>query len=216
MKKVFAVTAALALLCLGGIAQANITIATVPVGNPGNAPDTRVMNDGTTGYGSVAYNYNIGKYDVTAGRYTAFLNAVAATDTYACYNTTMAGTNLAPTYGCGISRSGSSGSYVYSVADPNLPVVDVTYWDACRFANWLDNGQPVGVQERAPPRPAHTLYPATPALMVLLSRETPVQRGVYQLKTNGIRLHTIRAGGPTQDTGRMRLKAILLRRLLPP
>ena len=25
-------------------------------------------------------------------------------------------------------------------------MVDVTYWDSCRFANWLDNGQPVGVQ----------------------------------------------------------------------
>ena len=88
MKRVFAVTAALALLCLGSLAQANITIATVPVGDAGNAPDTAVMKDGTTGYGSVAYNYNIGKYDVTAGQYTAFLNAVAATDTYGLYNTT--------------------------------------------------------------------------------------------------------------------------------
>ena len=32
---------------------------------------------GTTAYGSVAYNYSIGKYDVTAGQYAAFLNAVA-------------------------------------------------------------------------------------------------------------------------------------------
>lgn len=58
MKRVFAI-AAIALLCLGAAAQANITIATVPVGDPGNTPDT-------TGYGSVGYTYNIGTYDVTA------------------------------------------------------------------------------------------------------------------------------------------------------
>ena len=44
----------------------------VTVGNPGNAADT------ATGYGSVGYTYQMGKYDVTAGQYTAFLNAVAA------------------------------------------------------------------------------------------------------------------------------------------
>ena len=75
-----AAVAAMVLLAAGA-AQAAI-IDTVPVGNPGNAADT-------TGYGSVAYTYNIGKYDVTAGQYTAFLNAVAATDTYGLYNTSM-------------------------------------------------------------------------------------------------------------------------------
>ena len=46
----------------------------------GNVADTRVMNDGTTGDGAVNYIYNIGEYAVTAGQYTAFLNAVAKTD----------------------------------------------------------------------------------------------------------------------------------------
>ena len=69
------------------IAQA-ITIDTVTVGDPGNAADTH--HSGTTGYGSVSYTYNIGKYEVTAGQYTAFLNAVAKTDTYGLYNTDMA------------------------------------------------------------------------------------------------------------------------------
>ena len=51
-------------------------------------------------------------------------------------------------YGSGISRSGSPGSYTYSV-DPafvNRPVNYVSYWDACRFANWFHNGQPTGTQ----------------------------------------------------------------------
>jgi hypothetical protein len=39
----------------------------VTVGDPGNAPDTVVESDGTTGYGSVPYVYRMGKYDVTKG-----------------------------------------------------------------------------------------------------------------------------------------------------
>jgi len=139
MKKVFAVTAAIALLCLGNIAQA-VVMDTVPVGDPGNAADSH-----GAGYGSVGYNYDIGKYEVTAGQYTDFLNAVAKTDTYLLWNFNM-WTNY--DYGCKILRLGSSGSYIYSV-DPswaNRPVNFVSYWDACRFANWLHNGQPTGLQ----------------------------------------------------------------------
>ncbi len=145
MNSLFAVTAAIVLLGMGLAAQA-IDIETVYVADSGNAPDTRVMNDGTTGYGSVGYKYNIGKYEVTAGQYTAFLNAVAATDTYGLYNTYMDTVN--DPYGCNIKRSGSSGSYTYSVASDwaNRPVNFVGYWDSCRFANWLGNGQPTGLQ----------------------------------------------------------------------
>ncbi len=53
---------ALLLMVVSSTADA-ITIATVPVGHPGNA------NDPSTGslFGGVAYNYNIGEYDVTVG-----------------------------------------------------------------------------------------------------------------------------------------------------
>ena len=41
------------------VAQA-VEIATVHVGNPGNVGDTTIMfTDGTSGYGAVAYEYNI-------------------------------------------------------------------------------------------------------------------------------------------------------------
>jgi len=39
---------------------------------------------------AVGYAYRIGKYEVTVGQYTAFLNAVAATDTFGLYNPNMA------------------------------------------------------------------------------------------------------------------------------
>lgn len=145
MKKELVVTTALALLGFGMVVQAAITIDTVTVGDPGNAADTRVMWDNTTGYGKVNYTYNIGKYEVTAGQYTAFLNAVAKTDTYGLYNTVMARTD----YGSGISRRGSSGSYSYTVnaAFTNRPVNYVSFWDSCRFANWFGNGQKSGIQD---------------------------------------------------------------------
>ena len=124
------------------------SLETVPVGNPGNAPDTNVMiGDGTSGYGSVPYMYNIGKFDVTAGQYCEFLNKVAATDAYGLYNTNM--DTAADIHGCNIKRSGSSGGYTYRVDSnwANRPVNYVSWGDAVRFANWLHNGQPTGVQD---------------------------------------------------------------------
>ena len=102
----------------------------VQVGNAGNAADT-------TGYGAVTNPFAIGKYDVTVGQYTSFLNAVGATDTYGLYNTDISiDLNVA-----GISRSGSSGSYRYSViGSANHPITYVSWFDAARFANWVANG----------------------------------------------------------------------------
>ena len=78
----------------------------VKVGNL-NAADT---NTGSV-LGAVAYSYWIGKYDVTGSQYTAFLNAVGSTDTYALYNANMGiNTNVAQ-----ISRSGTAGTYTYAV-----------------------------------------------------------------------------------------------------
>lgn len=131
MKKV-CLLAVIALLGLGSIAQAAITIDTVTIGDAGNSSDNR------TGYGSVSYTYNIGKYEVTAGQYCAFLNAVAKTDTYGLYNSSM----WSNTYGCKIRQTGASGYYGYSVASDwaNRPVNFVSFWDSCRLANWLGNG----------------------------------------------------------------------------
>ena len=118
-------------------AFALITIDSVAVGNASNAADP------TTGYGAVGYDYSIGKYEVTLNQYTAFLNAVGATDTYGLYNTSMGSV----VYGLGISRSGVSGSYSYSViGSGNRPVTYVSWYDSARFVNWLQNGQPTGAQ----------------------------------------------------------------------
>jgi len=88
----------------------------------------------------------MGRFEVTAGQYKDFLNAVAKTDAYGLYNTEMWSSSV----GCKIQQIGSSGSYTYSVAPDyaNRPVNFVSYGDAMRFANWLHNGQPkTGVQD---------------------------------------------------------------------
>ena len=117
-------------------ASALLTIDTVSVGNAGNANDS-------TGYGGVNYNYSIGRYEVTVSQYAAFLNAVAKADTYSLWNPSM-GSDLTI---AGISRSGLSGSYTYTALNGgNQPITYVNWFDAARFVNWLQNGQPTGAQ----------------------------------------------------------------------
>ena len=107
-----------------------VDVETVPVGN--------------FPLGSIIYGYRIGKFEITADQYTDFLNAVAATDRYGLYSTAMMESE-----GCRIERSGAPGAYSYTVAPDwaNRPVNCVSWGDAARFANWLNNGQPQGDQD---------------------------------------------------------------------
>ena len=75
------------LVALAADARA-VTIAWVPVGNPGNPADT-----GVSSLGAVNYSYSIGKYDVTVSQYVEFLNAKDPTgaDTLGLYNNTGIG-----------------------------------------------------------------------------------------------------------------------------
>ena len=92
-KMYFSLLAALAAMVLFTGATQALTYETVLVGNAGNAADTFVDPDdelvASFGYGAVAYEYNIGKFEVTAGQYTELLNAVAAADPYGLYNPAM-------------------------------------------------------------------------------------------------------------------------------
>jgi formylglycine-generating enzyme len=123
------------------IAQ-DVTIDLVPVDNAGNAPDIRYVS---TGFGAVNYDYQIGKYEVTNAQWREFLTVKAAMgDPNGLYNTHMADNP----YG-GIDRSGSGTGedpYIYSAKGgdsnwDNRPVNFVSFWDAARFCNWMQNGQ---------------------------------------------------------------------------
>jgi len=144
MKKAILIVCVAAIVAgLGSIAVAKVTIETVPVGNADNAADS-------TGYGAVAYEYNIGKYEVSNAEYCEFLNAVATGgDPHGLYDSDMGGGwyNIG-----GISRSssGTAGKpWVYSTRlnRANRPVNYMSWGNAARFTNWLHNGQPVGAQD---------------------------------------------------------------------
>jgi sulfatase modifying factor 1 len=130
-------------------AQPLVNIETVMVGDAGNAADT-------TGYGAVGDVFNIGKYEVTISQYTTFLNSVASvtSDSYIVdlWNVNMMDDN--PSI-AGISRSGAgtiADPYVYAEIGPfgltppgassagNRPISYVSWFDAARFANWMNNG----------------------------------------------------------------------------
>ena len=164
-----ALTSAAVLATTPAASSPRISITLVNVGNPGNpadCPDTPVTTAPTDGhdpisitlhgYGAVSTEYQIGKYDVTAAQYCAFLNAVATTsDPYGVYNPGMTtNVNVAS-----INRTGTDGNYKYSIIKDrgyfgkeletqaqheNLPIVYVSWFTAARFCNWMHNGQPVG------------------------------------------------------------------------
>jgi sulfatase modifying factor 1 len=128
-----------------------VTIDWVTIGDAGNAAD---VSGPPSPAGAVGYEYQIGRYEVTIGQYAEFLNSAAAADPYGLYTPALAtNQNVA-----GIARSGSSGSYTYSVVgSPLRPVTYVSWFDAARFANWLQNGQGTGSTETG----AYTLNGAT-------------------------------------------------------
>ncbi|MHC4696422.1 MAG: formylglycine-generating enzyme family protein [Planctomycetota bacterium] len=128
--------------------QADVAVDVVTVGNPGNTGELSGSGAGGIGpnrvCGAVAYVYDIGKFEVTAGQYTELLNAVAATDAYGLYDTRL----WDNPNGCKIQRSGSAGSYTYSVEPDRAdrPVNYISWGNAARFANWLHNGESTGAQ----------------------------------------------------------------------
>ncbi len=129
---------------LAGLAPAPaaaLSISTVAVGNPGNAND---QDYGIGQFGAVPYPYRSAETEVTNSQYAEFLNAKAASDPLGLYNPSMGSDARA-----GITRSGVSGSFSYSVKTNmgDKPVNYVSWYDAIRFANWLHNGQGAGSTE---------------------------------------------------------------------
>jgi formylglycine-generating enzyme required for sulfatase activity len=131
--------------------SADVVIDWITVGNANNAADTRP----NTGYGAVDHDYKIGKYEVTNAQYVAFLNAKGQSNSNDIYNSNMSNS--------GITQSGDSGSYSYTVTSgfENKPVVYVSWFDAARFSNWLGNGQGSGDMETG----AYTLNNATSGII---------------------------------------------------
>jgi len=118
------------------LSQQLVSIETAAIGDADNAPDT-------TGYGAVNYEFNIGKYEVFNSQYVTFLNAVdqGGTNSYNLYAAAQA-TNLR--YGINYDSGAAGGGKYSSKPDfANKPVGFVSWFDAARFANWVNNGATV-------------------------------------------------------------------------
>jgi formylglycine-generating enzyme required for sulfatase activity len=122
-------------------AQPLITIDWVTVGDPGNAADD------TTTYGAVADSFRIMKFEFQNSQYAAFLNSVDpnGTNPNSVYSADM-GSN--PLGGISFTSDNASGSkYAIRTDMGDKPVNYVSWFDAARVANWLQNGQGSGSTE---------------------------------------------------------------------
>ena len=110
-----------------------VTINYQIIGNAGNAANA------VTGRGSVAAVFKMQKNEVTNSQYVEFLNSQGKSNANGIYNALM-GSDSA---NGGISQSGSTGSFTYSVKSnmASRPVNYVHWFSAARFTNWLHNGQ---------------------------------------------------------------------------
>ena len=153
------------LLMVAGTAGAGV-IEFVTVGNTGNIADTSPA----VARGAVNYEYQIGKYEITQGQYAVFLNAVAALeDTYGLFTP--------PGPASGLQRHGMPpGPYTYSTDAgwADRPVNSIDFGNAARFANWMHNGQPTGLQNASTTEDgAYTLNGAISAADLGLTSRNP-------------------------------------------
>jgi formylglycine-generating enzyme len=151
-----AITLGLMAVALASFAAASqaVTIDLLPIGNPGNVGEWSGASYGGYGRdrlcGAVDCSFQIARYETTARQYCEFLNAKAKSDPYGLWNEGMGQEVIAiNASGCALTRSGSSGSYSYSVPEDwaDRPLCNVSFWSAARFCNWLHNGQGEGDTE---------------------------------------------------------------------
>lgn len=121
---------------------ATVTFNWVTIGSAGNAADAN------TGYGAVADDFRMATTEVTNAQYTEFLNAVASIDNFGGVDPNLYNPGMAGTFG-GITQTLTAGLFSYTTIDAreSNPVVYISFLDAMRFTNWLENGQGAGGTE---------------------------------------------------------------------
>ena len=93
------------------IANEGINMQMVEVGDENNEVDS------PSGAGSVAYKYLIGKYEVTAGQYVAFLNSVAKSDPHGLYKSSMNTRSGTPSGNVALNKNATASSVYQNYMD---------------------------------------------------------------------------------------------------
>lgn len=140
-----------AILCapLAALA-APITIDWVTVDGAPNAADPvdgDSFSPASPHFGAVSYAYRIDKYDVTNNQYVEFLNSNDPTGINALglYSDLMTFDEFG---GIDFASGAPDGSKYSAISGRGQrPVNNVSWFDAIRFANWLNNGQTPGSTE---------------------------------------------------------------------
>jgi formylglycine-generating enzyme required for sulfatase activity len=121
-----------------------VTIDMVTVGDPNNAPDT---TGNPNPAGAVADAFQIMKFEFTNQQYTDFLNAVDP-DGNNPNSVYIANMGSDARGGISFTSGAASGSkYAIRTNMGDKPVNYVSWFDAARVANWLQNGQGSGSTE---------------------------------------------------------------------
>ena len=138
---VLAVTASAAHADVFNMGEGLTSLEFVTVGNPGNAGHARHGERCTARWTTPTRSASTRSLPA---QYASSLTPWRRPTPTGCTTQTCGRSD----WGCKIQRSGSSGSYTYSVAADwaNRPVNYVSWGDAARFANWLHNGQPTGAK----------------------------------------------------------------------
>ncbi|HLB34404.1 MAG TPA: hypothetical protein VJK54_09260, partial [Chthoniobacterales bacterium] len=114
--------------------------------------------------------------NVTVSQYCDFLNAVAASDPHHLGDRLGGGERRKSKL---ILRTGSSEHYHYEVVPgcKNLPITNINWFDQVRFCNWMENGQPIGLQ--GPETTEDGVYTLNEDEVVAVNNES-----IYSLTTN--------------------------------
>ena len=117
----------------------NTDLEFVKIGDAGNAADVvPAFGYDKTAKGAVAYEYYIGKYELSCAQYCKFLNEAASeSDPYILYSTNM------ETYGHQITRTtnvDNTYSYTVNAGCANRPIGYLTWAMAARYCNYMTTG----------------------------------------------------------------------------
>ncbi len=149
------------------------TINPVKVADAGNQGDPNAY-----GWGAIAYEFWVGKNDVTVEEYAVFLNAVAQKDPLHLYDARMWSEQWPL-----IQRSGpdAQGNFHYQAnkATSRYPIIFINYKNAQRYCNWLENGKPNGTET------ANTTETGTYNLLSSKTSIAPAKKkATFRLPTN--------------------------------
>ncbi len=162
----------------------------VKVGNPGNKGDYNYPRVGS--FGSVKYEYEIGRYKVSNAEYSLFLNwAACESDPHGLYNSKMQ-----------IRKERKGGKLVYEAypATANAAVTYVSWYDALRYCNWLGESYTISNQDLSAERIVDAEY-------FLPTEDEWYKAAYYDPKGKKYKLYPLRDAHKIENSDRLESKS---------